>query len=99
MDEEVDSKLILVMPENYSIERKIILLALGVELYLTDKSNGVAGISKKPKRYLKGHQMITGLEIWIGSEGKVDAFVAGIGTGGTITSSKKLLKEKNSNIK
>ncbi|KAF1001764.1 hypothetical protein AG4045_027723, partial [Apium graveolens] len=57
MDEEVDSKLILVMPENYSIERKIILLALGVELYLTDKSNGVAGISKKPKRYLKGHQM------------------------------------------
>ncbi|KAF1001433.1 hypothetical protein AG4045_014382 [Apium graveolens] len=50
---------ILVMPENYSIERKIILLALGVELYLTDKSNGVAGISKKAKEILERTPMVT----------------------------------------
>ncbi|KAK9215300.1 hypothetical protein WN944_007305 [Citrus x changshan-huyou] len=70
-------KLIIIMPSTYSIERRIILRALGAEI----------------------HYETTGPEIWNDSGGKVAAFIAGIGTGGTVTGAGRFLKEKNPNIK
>lgn len=110
-------KLILVMPESMSIERRKLLKALGAQLILTPKELGMNGAVKKARELLKTtpnsfmpqqfnnkansriHRLTTAKEIWKDTDGKVDIFVAAVGTGGTITGVGEVLKKKNPNIK
>ena len=96
-------RIILTMPETMSVERRNILKAYGAELVLTD------GTKEIPNSFIPGqfvnpanpavHKDTTGPEIWKDTEGKVDIFIAGVGTGGTLTGTGEYLKEQNPNVK
>ena len=106
-------RVIIVMPETMSVERRQLMKAYGAELVLTEGSKGMAGAIAKaeelaartPGSFIAGqfvnpanpaaHRAATGPEIWQDTDGQVDIFVAGAGTGGTLTGVGRYLKEKN----
>lgn len=114
---QLGMKVIIVMPETMSLERRKLIAAYGAQLVLTDGSKGMAGSIEKanelaaanPGSFIPAqfdnpdncaaHYKTTGPEIWEDTDGTVDIFVAGIGTGGTITGTGRFLKEKNPNIR
>ena len=101
-------KVILTMPETMSVERRQLVAAYGAEVVLTDGAKGMTGAIEKANELKKSiycpanpqaHYKTTGPEIWRDTNGKLDAFVAGIGTGGTISGAGRYLKEQNPKIK
>ena len=110
-------RVIIVMPDTMSVERRQIMRAYGAELVLTEGVKGMAGAIARagemaqdiPGSFIPGqfvnpanpaaHRAATGPEIWADTDGHVDIFVAGVGTGGTVTGVGEYLKEQNPNIK
>lgn len=109
-------RLIITLPETFSIERRKLLTALGAELVLTPGAEGMPGAIRKAEQLAKEfpnsfipnqfknpanpaiHRKTTAEEIWRDTEGTVDIFVGGIGTGGTISGVGEVLKQKNPNV-
>ena len=111
------SRVIIVMPSTFSVERQKLIKAYGAEIVLSDGTKGMAGAIEKAEELKKelgnafipaqfdnpanwqAHYRTTGPELYAELDGKIDCFIAGVGTGGTITGTGKYLKEKKPAVK